>query len=87
MGVTAIRLGHYAIGGFAMFPFVVILVFLGTTLSNIHDAVNGELETGPLQLSCVCFGAVVGLIIICYVSRVVKRHLQEILDVEKEEDV
>ena len=47
MGVTAIRLGHYAIGGVAMFPFVVILVFLGTTLSSIHDAVNGELETGP----------------------------------------
>ena len=43
MGVTAIELRHYIIGGIGMFPWIVIIVFIGTTVSNIHDAVNGDL--------------------------------------------
>ena len=82
MGVTAIKLGHYAIGGLGMFPWIVVLVFIGTTLSNIHDAVNGNLKTGPLHLVSVCVGALLALTLICYVSHVVKRHLKEMLTVE-----
>ena len=79
MGVTSIKLRHYAVGGIGMFPWIVIIVFIGTTISNIHDAVNGDLQTGPFQLLSMIVGGILAIVILCYVTTVVRRHLKAIL--------
>ena len=83
MGVTGIKLRHYAIGGIGMFPWIVLIVFVGTTISNIHDAVNGDLETGRFHLVSMIVGGTLAIVILCYVSAVVRRHLKSMLAEEE----
>ena len=77
MGVTSIKIAHYAVGGLGMLPFIVIIVFFGTTISDIHDAVNGDLKTGPIHLISMIVGGISLLALFCFMSRIIHRYLKE----------
>ena len=84
MGVTGVKFIDYALGGFGMIPGTIVYVFIGTTISNIADAVQGNYESGTLGLVVLIVGSILGLIAIIYISIVVKRYLNKALIEENE---
>ena len=62
-----------------MLPWTVMIVFFGTTLSNIHDAVNGKFESGPIGLAVLVVGSIIALVASILLSIVVKRHFDNML--------
>ena len=57
-----------------------MIVFFGTTLSNLHDAVNGDFETGPVGLVVLVGGSIIALLASLFLSIVVKRHFDSMLN-------
>lgn len=74
MGATSMKMKHFSVTGVFMLPWIVMIVFFGTTLSNLHDAVNGDFETGPVGLVILVGGSIVALLASLFLSIVVKRH-------------
>lgn len=71
------------IGGFGMLPGAFVYVLLGTTISSIADAANGNFDAGVLPLIMLIFGTVLALFAIIYISMVTKRYLNNnIIDLE-----
>ena len=70
---------HFAVTGVFMLPWIVMIVFFGTTLSNLHDAVNGEFETGPVGLVVLIVGSIIALLASLFLTIVVKRHFDAML--------
>lgn len=62
-----------------MVPWTIMMVFYGTTLSNIHDAIDGNYEAGPVGLTFMIVGSIVAIIASIFLSIVVKRHLNNIV--------
>ena len=79
MGATSMKMKHFSVTGAFMLPWIVMIVFFGTTLSNLHDAVNGDFETGPIGFVVLIAGSVVALIAALLLSVVVKRHFDNML--------
>jgi uncharacterized membrane protein YdjX (TVP38/TMEM64 family) len=74
-GITAIRVRDFMLGGFGMLPGAIVYIFLGTTISNIADAANGNFEGGAATLVLLILGCALGLFAIVYISIVTKRYL------------
>ena len=74
MGATSMKMKHFSVTGVFMLPWIVMIVFFGTTLSNLHDAVNGDFETGPVGLIALIGDSIVALIASLFLSIAVKRH-------------
>ena len=74
-GITSIKVWDFMIGGFGMLPGAFVYVLLGTTITSIADAANGNFEGGVLTLGLLIFGTVMALIAIIYVSILTKRYL------------
>ena len=79
IGATSMKMKHFWITGLFMVPWTVMMVFYGTTLSNIHDAVNGNYETGPVGLAAMIVGSVMAILASIFLSIVVKRHLNNMV--------
>lgn len=79
MGATSMKMKHFAATGGFMLPWTVMIVFFGTTLSNLHDAVNGNFETGPIGLGVLVIGSIIALVASVLLSIVVKRHFDAML--------
>ena len=73
------KMKPFAISGLFMVPWTVMMVFYGTTLSNIHDAVNGDYETGPVGLASMIIGSIIAILASIFLSIVVKRHLNNMI--------
>ena len=80
MGATSMKVKHLAVTGPFMLPWTVMIVFFGTTLSNLHDAVNGDFETGPVGLVVLVGGSIIALLASLFLSIVVKRHFDSMLN-------
>ena len=80
MGATGVKFWDYAIGGTGMIPGTIVYVFIGTTISNLADAVAGKYESGTLGLVVLIVGTVLAFAAIVYVSIVVKRYLNKTLE-------
>jgi len=74
-GITSIKLLHFAIGGFGMLPGAVVYVFVGTTISNIADAVDGNYDGGYIYIVMLVVGTLLGVFAVVYISIITKRYL------------
>ena len=79
MGITSIQIRHYIIGNFGMIPGTLTFVFIGTTISDIADAVQGKNDQGTLILVLVIVGSILACVGIIQVSIVAKRFLNELI--------
>eukprot|EP00347_Sterkiella_histriomuscorum_P024041 403332511 len=74
-GITSIKVKDFMIGGFGMLPGAFVYVLLGTTISSIADAANGNFEAGVLPLIMLIFGTLLAIFAVVYISIVTKRYL------------
>ena len=51
-----------------MAPWTGMMVFFGTTISNITDAVAGNYEAGPYGLAAMIGGSVVAIVAFIFLS-------------------
>lgn len=66
-----------------MLPGAIVYVLLGTTISSIADAANGNYEAGVIPFVMLIFGTILAIIAIAYISMVTKRYLNNnIIDLE-----
>ena len=63
-----------------MVPWTAMMVFFGTTISNIQDAISGNYNAGPFGLAAMIGGSVVAIIAAIFLSIVVKRHFNKIVN-------
>ena len=68
-----------AVTGPFMLPWTIMMVFYGTTLSSIHDAVTGNYKAGPFGLATMIIGSVVAILASVFLVLVVKRHLKHMV--------
>ena len=78
MGITAITLKDYSIGGLGMIPGTIVYVYLGTTLGNISDLAKGGGSNLATTLLLI-IGSVLALISVIYVSIKAKKIVNEII--------
>lgn len=62
-----------------MLPWTGLMIFYGTTMSSIHDAINGNYNMGPFGLTAMIVGSVVAIIASIFLSCVVKRHANKMV--------
>ena len=77
IGATSMKFKGFAITGVFMVPWTGMMVFYGTTLSSIHDAINGNYNAGPVGLACNIGGSVIAIFASIFLSCVVKKHLDK----------
>ena len=66
--------------GVFMLPWTGLMIFYGTTLSSIQDAIEGNYEMGPFGLTAMIAGSVVAIIASIFLSLVVRRHLRKMIE-------
>jgi uncharacterized membrane protein YdjX (TVP38/TMEM64 family) len=81
-GATEIPFKHFCLGLLAVLPSTAAHVFLGTTLSDIQDAVNGKTNwSDNIALLVLCIiGTALAILAIVWVSWLTKKHLQDIIE-------
>ena len=79
MGATAMKMRHFAMTGFFIMPYTAMMIFYGTTISSITDAVEGNADLGPWGLSAMIGGSVLAIIASIFLSCVVKKHLNKMV--------
>ena len=72
MGLTGCKFWHYCLGGLGMVPIIVIDVYLGSVMSNIADAVTGNLEMGWINLVIMISGGVLAFLAAIFTTWIVK---------------
>ena len=74
----------FAMTGIFMVPWTAMMVFYGTTISNLQSAIKGEYEQGPVGFAAMIIGSVMAILASIFLSIVVKRHLNNMIkDAEK----
>ena len=82
-GITSIKVRDFMLGGFGMLPGAIVYVLLGTTISSIADAANGNFDAGIMPIILLIFGTMMAIFAIYYISKVTKRYLTtNIIDIE-----
>lgn len=73
-GGSAVKLKDYLIGTIGVLPIALFFVYIGTTMSNIYDALSsGKEKITTLQIVVMVVGSLLSLSGIVYVSLVVRR--------------
>lgn len=75
LGITGIKVKDFMLGAFGMLPGAFVYVLLGTTISSIADAANGNFEGGAMTMVLLIFGTIMAFVAIIYISIVTKRYL------------
>lgn len=75
--LTNISYKDFALGQFGMIPGLLLRVFIGTTLSSLTQDTSG-IKKNPLVLAVVIGGTIVAIGGIVYITKVTKRHLNEL---------
>ena len=84
IGATSMQTRPFAITGVFMVPWTAMMVFYGTTISNLQSAIKGEYEQGPVGFAAMIIGSVMAILASIFLSIVVKRHLNNMIkDAEK----
>ena len=80
-GATNIKVSTYALGLLGVLPSTLGHVFLGTTLSDIEDAISGETnwKDNFWLLFSVIFGTVAAISAIIWVSVATNKYLKDII--------
>ena len=86
LGTSSVTVQDYLVGTLFILPNCVFNVYLGTTIRNIEDAINGAYEIDTVQIVVYAIGGVLGLGTIIFMAVVVYFQLQKqkrILGLEK----
>lgn len=75
--LTNISYKDFALGQLGMIPGLLLRVFIGTTLSSLTQDTSG-IKKNPLVLAVVIGGALVAIAGIVYITKVTRRHLNEL---------
>ena len=75
MGITAVSLFDYVVGGFGMLPGTIAYVFIGTTVGSLTDLATGDYDKGIAPLIILIIGSIGACGLIIYISIKVKRFL------------
>ena len=67
-----------------MAPWTGMMVFFGTTISNIADAVAGNYDAGPYGLAAMIGGSVVAIVAFIFLSIIVKKHFDKLVEEAEE---
>lgn len=86
MGLTAVKVREYALGGIGMIPATIFFVYIGTTLDSVSKVVSGDSDGGALQLVFLGVGLVVGIVALVFIGIKTKKELKKYIDLEKEEE-
>jgi len=71
------------LGGFGMLPGAIVYVLLGTTISSIADAANGNFDAGVMPIILLVFGTLLAIFAVYYISKVTQRYLTtNVIDIE-----
>ena len=81
IGITCMKMSDYCIGMLAMIPATIAYVFLGTTVSNIHDAITGKtnISDNTTMYVFVIIGSIMAIGGLIWISIVARRYLNQIL--------
>mmetsp|Transcript_6453 Transcript_6453/g.580 ORF Transcript_6453/g.580 Transcript_6453/m.580 type:complete len:150 (-) Transcript_6453:69-518(-) len=85
MGLTAVKIREYALGGLGMIPGTVLFVYIGTTLGNVADLAAGNYDGGVAYLIFLVGGIIVGFAALIYIGVLTKKELKKYLDIEENE--
>ena len=91
IGITGMKLSDYCVGMLAVIPSTVAYVFLGTTISDIEDAIQGKnnFSDNLTLMLFVIIGsilAIVGLIYITVVANSILKKMMEESESDEEKD-
>lgn len=76
-GGSAVKLKDFLIGNFGLIPLVVFYVYLGSTMSNIEDAMSGNLTFSTTEIVVCVVGSTIALCGIIFATIVVRRILNK----------
>ena len=79
MGATSMKMRQFAITGVFMLPWTGLMIFYGTTIASIQDAVEGKMNMGPFGLTAMIVGSIIAIIASIFLSCVVKKHLNKMV--------
>ena len=79
IGATVMKMKPFAITGVFMAPWTGMMVFFGTTVSNIQDAISGNYNAGPFGLAAMIAGSVIAIIASIFLTVIVKRHFNKMV--------
>lgn len=74
-GASAVQLRHFAIGTLGMIPLVAFFVYLGTSVSDLHEVVSGQHQMSRTEIALMVAGTLFALIGLVFTSVMVKRAL------------
>ena len=74
-GVSSIKLKDFVLGGFGTLPFVFFEIYTGACATDIQKAISGKQELGPVKIAVMVASCVLGVFVVVYVTKRVKRQL------------
>lgn len=83
VGMSAMSFKDFCMSFIGVIPGSVVFVLIGTTLSDIHDLINGKSTLNKreqkIELTFVSIGSVLGIAAIIWTSIVTKKYFDEIV--------
>ena len=77
LGTSSVTLRDFLVGSLCILPNCAFNVYLGTTIRNIEDAINGTYEFDTFEIVLLVCGFVLGLVIMAIMAAVIYRQLQK----------
>ena len=75
LGASSVKIRDFTLGTLGLLPLVAFFVYLGTTVSDIEQVVNGSRHMSKTEIVVLVIGPVAAIIGIIIVSVMVKRSL------------
>lgn len=80
VGITSISYRDYMLATLGIIPGIFTEVYVGTSISSLHDAWNGTLQGGSFTLGLIIGGLFICICGIIYVSVAAKKRINQMLD-------
>lgn len=85
-GGMNLKLGNFILGTFGLIPMALFYVYVGTTVSDIQEAVSGHMKFTNLQIIVTIVGTTIAILGIIVVTCLVKKTLDRELKLSKQEN-
>lgn len=77
LGGTAVKISDFVLGTTGIFPLVIFFVYVGSTMSNLQDFLDGNYGISTHEIILMVLGGLVAICAIVFVSYIVKRTLDK----------
>lgn len=79
-GCSAILYWQFAVGTLGVLPLVCFLTYMGTTFSNIQDAISGKQQMSVAEIIVMSVGAVIAASALTYATCRVRNTMKAELE-------